>query len=140
MPGKSYKSILYHIVFSTKDRKPLLNNKIRKKVYDFILKKCKISRYYLHQIGGTEDHIHLLIYIPPKISLSKAIGVIKGSSSHYINKDLLFEDGFHWQNGYGVITINYKNFNMINEYIKNQKEHHQEGTFLTEYEKMDNSD
>ena len=82
MPSKTYKSVYYHIIFSTKGKKALLTDEIRENIYDYIWKSCKKLGYKLFRIGGTEDHIHLLIYIPPKTAVSTAVGNLKGSSSY----------------------------------------------------------
>ena len=76
MKGKTYKSVYYHIVTHTKNSRPFLNKDIKDKVYRFIWEKCKPLGFYLHRIGGIENHIHLLIYIPSKISVSKAVGLL----------------------------------------------------------------
>ncbi|MCF7793855.1 MAG: IS200/IS605 family transposase [Candidatus Cloacimonetes bacterium] len=91
--------------------------------------------FYLHQIGGTEDHIHILIYVPPKIAVSKAVGLLKGSSSYFINQKLKGEDVLYWQRGYGVTTVCKENFDRICNYIKRQKEHHKNNDIWEEFEK-----
>ncbi|MBC8526459.1 MAG: IS200/IS605 family transposase [Candidatus Cloacimonetes bacterium] len=136
MSGKTYKSIYYHIVFKTKKRQPFLNENIKEKVYHYIWNKCKKLKFYLHRIGGTIDHIHLLIYIPPKMSVSHAVGLIKGSSSYFINQELAGDDILYWQHGFGVLTLSKNDFNRVYDYVKNQEEHHKTGDVLGEYEKI----
>ncbi|MBC8313425.1 MAG: IS200/IS605 family transposase [Candidatus Cloacimonetes bacterium] len=140
MSGKTHKSIFYHIVFATKGRQSFLNDRIQKKIYHFIWNKCKKIRFYLHRIGGIEEHIHMLIYIPPKISVSKAVGLLKGSSSYFINQELEGDDILYWQKGYGVITVCKENFRRIYNYIKNQEEHHRTGNIIKEYEEINVED
>ena len=134
MSGKTYKSILYHIVFHTKNGEPYLQDSINEQVYHFIWNKVKELKCYLHRIGGTQNHVHLLIYIPPKYTVSEIIGKIKGASSYFVNKELLGDDILYWQNGYGVFTVSNKDFNKIYNYIKNQKKHHSDKTVIDEYE------
>ncbi len=83
MGGKTYKSILYHISCHTKDSQPFINEKVEKEVYHFMWNKSKRLGLYLHRIGGIEDHVHLLIYIPPKNAVVDIVGKLKGSSSYY---------------------------------------------------------
>jgi putative transposase len=132
--GKTYKSVYYHIVTHTKDNQPYLKGETREKVYHFIWNKCKSLEFFLHRIGGTDNHIHMLIYIPPKISISKAVGLLKGSSSYFINQELLGDDVLYWQRGYGVLTVCKENFDRINNYIKNQEEHHNQNKIWEEFE------
>ena len=73
MTGKTHKSIYYHIIFATKGRQPFLNGEIKEQVYHFIRNKCKRLGLYLHRIGGIQDHIHMLVYIPPKIAVADII-------------------------------------------------------------------
>jgi len=140
MKGKTYKSILYHIVFTTKNLQPFLDKEIKEQVYHFIWNKCKKLGFFLHRIGGIESHVHLLIYIPPKISVSDAIGRLKGSSSYFVNQELSGEKMLYWQEGYGVITVSKENFHRIYNYIKNQEKHHRDKTTWGDYEEMNHGD
>ena len=135
MKGKTYKSVYYHIVTHTKNNQPFLNENIRETIYHFIWNKCKRLGFYLHRIGGTENHIHLLIYIPPKIAVSEAVGNLKGSVSYFINQELKGENILYWQRGYGVLTVCKENFQRIYDYIKNQEEHHNKKDIWDEFEK-----
>ena len=140
MKGKTYKSVYYHIVTHTKDSQPFLNENIKEQIYHFIWNKCKRLGFYLHRIGGIENHIHLLIYIPPKISISKAVGLLKGSSSYFINNELADDNILYWQRGFGVTTVSKENFQQIYDYVKNQEQHHKDGTIWEEYERINVDD
>ncbi len=141
MTGKTYKSIYYHIVFSTKERQPFLNEELREPVYHHIWDKCKKTGLYLHKIGGIEDHVHMLIYIPPKMAVADTIGMIKGESSYYVNnilnKELSQDIMLYWQNGYGVLTLSESHVEKVKKYIENQERHHKENTTWEEFEKID---
>ena len=135
--SKIHRSIVYHIIFSTKGRQPFLQNEeLRKQVYHFIWNKCKRYGYFLHRIGGVEEHIHLLIYIPPSVSVSEAVGKLKGSSSYFVNQELAGEDILYWQRGYGVLTVSEEKIQTVIDYIKNQEEHHKQGTIWADFEEM----
>lgn len=134
--SKIHRSIVYHIIFSTKERQPFLHEELRKQVYHFIWNKCKRYGYSLHRIGGIEDHIHLLIYIPPSVSVSEAVGKLKGSSSYFVNQELAGNDVLYWQRGYGVITVSEEQIQTVIDYIKNQEEHHKQGTIWVDFEEM----
>lgn len=136
MSGRSYKSILYHITFHTKNNLPFLTPEIEEMVYHFIWNKCKRMGLYLHRIDGTENHVHLLIYIPPKFSVADIVGKLKGATSYFINKELAGEDILYWQRGYGVLTVSMQDFDRIYNYVKNQKEHHKHNNLNEEFEKL----
>jgi putative transposase len=111
-------------MWSTYNREPVITTELEKIIYDFIIKKSKILYCYIHDIGGIEDHVHISITIPPNQAVSKTIGVIKGSCSHYLNKELKITNNFAWQDGFGVLSFHEKMLPVISKYIKNQKKHH----------------
>jgi len=136
MTGKTYKSIYFHIVYCTKGRQPFLNGDIKEKVYHFIWNKCKRLGLYLHKIGGVDDHVHSLIYIPPKLAVADAVGQLKGSSSYFVNQELAGDDMLYWQRGYGAITVSKENVDRVKNYINNQEKHHRENKLWKEYEEI----
>ena len=140
MTGKTHKSIYYHITFATKGRQPFLNGEIKEQIYHFIQNKCKRLGLYLHRIGGVQDHIHMLIYIPPKVAVADIIGQIKGASSYFVNKELGGSNVLYWQQGYGVITVSEDNFQRVDNYIENQEEHHRDSTALDQLEEINFKD
>lgn len=131
---KSYKSVSYHIVFSTKNRLRLITENIREDLYHFIWNKCKHSGLYLHRLGGTEDHIHMLVYIPPKFAVAGVIGQIKGASAFFVNRKLSGDDMLYWQRGYGVLTVSERDIPAIRDYIIRQQEHHAKNTTFPDFE------
>ena len=133
---KTYQSIYYHITFSTKGRNPLIKKSIQKEIYNFIWDKCKQLELYLHKIGGIEDHIHLLLYIPPKLNPSTVIGQIKGASAYFVNKNFNETDTFYWQRGYGIKTVSETDVSMIKKYIMKQEEHHSKNTIIPFWEEI----
>lgn len=91
---------------------------------------------FAHAIGGTEDHVHLAVSIPPKIAPAKFIGDVKGNSSHYVNHVINPDFEFHWQDQYGVFSFGEKNLSAVVKYIQNQKQHHADGTLIAAMEQM----
>ena len=140
MTGKTHKSIYYHMTFATKDRQPFLNGGIKEQVYHFIWNKCKRLGLYLHRVGGVQDHIHMLAYIPPKVAVADAIGQIKGSSSYFVNNELAGDSELYWQEGYGVITVSEDNFQRVYDYIENQEEHHRDNMAWNQLEEINFED
>ena len=136
MTGKSHKSIYYHVVIATEQRRPFIIQNIQGQVYHFIENKCKRLGLYLHRIGGVEDHIHMLIYIPPKMAVADVIGQLKGSSSYFVNKELAGDGALYWQKGYGIFSVSEDDLGMIDEYIKNQAARHKKGSISERFEEL----
>jgi REP element-mobilizing transposase RayT len=80
-------------------------------------------------VGGIEDHAHLLFHLPPVLTLSKAIGLIKANSSKWMNEH---ERGFSWQEGYAAFSVSASNLDAVARYIRNQKQHHAKISFEDE--------
>lgn len=129
----TYTQILYQIVFSTKNRMPVMKKESRRELYKYIWGILENKNCHLYQLNGVEDHLHILTHIHPSVAISELVKNIKIASSKFIKEKKLFPDFTGWQDGYGAFTyaIDYKD-NLIN-YIKNQEEHHRKTTFREEY-------
>lgn len=84
-------------------------------------------------IGGVEDHVHLLISLPPVLSIAKAIQLIKGASSKWVHDTFPEYQHFKWQSGYGAFSVSLSQADKIVAYINRQKEHHRKKKFQEEY-------
>jgi len=84
-------------------------------------------------IGGTTDHIHVLLSLPGMMSFSKAVQLIKGGSSKWINDTFPGPKKFTWQEGYGAFSVSVSQVPKTITYINNQKEHHRKKTFQEEF-------
>jgi len=120
---QSFYKLYYHIVWGTKYREPIITLAIEKLLKDYIPKKIKEQEGIPMALNMTDDHLHILTSVPPKISITDFIHRIKGSSSHFINVNLE-EKAFFWQAGYGVLTLSEKGIPFIKQYIANQKQRH----------------
>ena len=132
-----YWKLYYHFIWGTKNRLPLINSAFESELYKVIAAKVKTMDGFVHAIGGTEEHVHLAVSIPPKVAPAKFIGDVKGNSSHYINHIIKPDFEFHWQDEYGVLSLGEKNLPAIVKYIHNQKQHHADGTLIAAMERMD---
>jgi putative transposase len=129
----TFTTLSYHIVFSTKHRQPLIQNEFQKRLYEYIGGIIRAQDGILIEIGGVEDHIHILAGLPPVKSISDAVREIKANSSKWSNKLFQFSPRFEWQKGYGAFTVSYSQIESVRHYIQNQYEHHQKKTFEDEY-------
>ena len=132
----SYKQLFYHIVFATYNHKHVLTEKYQKELYGFIHGIIKNKNSVLYQINGTDDHIHMLCFIHPTMSVSGFINIIKTSSNKWMKASGLFPHFDAWSTGSGIFTKSTSDKEMIINYIKNQKEHHRHKTFLEEYKRL----
>ena len=129
----THQQLLYHIVFSTKNRKRLLSDAIRDDVFAYMAGICKNLHGYALEIGGFYDHAHLLVRIPAKIAVSDFVGKLKSNTSKHINEKSGSSLGFAWQDGFGAFTVSPSKKDAVGKYVRNQMEHHQKLTFEEEY-------
>ncbi|HVS20640.1 MAG TPA: transposase [Pyrinomonadaceae bacterium] len=94
----------------------------------------------VHAIGGTETHVHMAVSIPPTLVIADTIGKLKGSSSHYVNHELVNRKLLDWQTGYGVVSFGTKDLEWVVNYIRNQKQHHCKGRIVDRLERINNDD
>jgi REP element-mobilizing transposase RayT len=132
----TYKQIFYHLIFSTKHREKTLTEKHQEELYKFIWGIVKEKHCTLYRIGGSEDHLHIFSDLHPSISLAGYIKDIKLGSSSWIKESGFFPGFTYWQDGYGAFTHSVKERDAIIGYIKRQKEHHQQESFLDEYKRL----
>ena len=135
--NSSYYQLVYHFIWGTKNKLPLITPTVEDRLFPYIGYKCKELGYFLHVINGTEDHIHLLISLTPSILVADVAKNLKGSSSHYINKETDLGEILYWQDGYGVVTLREVEIPKVMRYIKNQKEHHLNGNILESLERLE---
>ena len=95
----------YHLVWATKNRAELIQLEIEPLLFRYLVNKAAEMGVHVHAIDGWFDHIHLVISIPPKHSVSSVVKRLNGSSSHYLNHSERTADAFAWQRGYGVFTL-----------------------------------
>ena len=131
---QSFARINYHIVFSTKGRRPLLPRSVRSGLFDTMgsILKCRGCR--LLEAGGIEDHVHLLIDVARDRSMSDIVRDIKANSSKILRAD--GHPSFAWQRGYAAFTVSYLGVDVVRRYIRNQEEHHRKAIFEEEYVRL----
>ncbi len=130
----SFNKIWIHAIWGTKHRAPFINQKIEKKIHQFLSEQLREIGCPVRIINGMPDHIHCLFLLNPQKSIAEVIKQIKGSSSHYINQDNLMVEKFSWQTGYAAFSVSESAVERVFQYIKNQKEHHRKKTFQQEHD------
>jgi len=129
----SYTKLWVHAVWATKNRIPLLHDRIRHKVFNHIRQNAREKNIFIDQINGYTDHIHCLISLKPDQTIGKSIQLIKGESSFWINKNQITNLKFQWQREYYAVSIDENNLHRIKNYIINQEKHHKKNTFKQEF-------
>lgn len=131
--AQSLASILIHIIFSTKNRQRLIHPEIAQELHSYMAGISRAHESQIHEIGGIEDHVHLLVSLPRTLTLSKLIENIKKGSSKWIKtKGNVYSD-FAWQNGYGAFSIGRSAYENLRKYIQNQRDHHKKVSFEDEF-------
>ena len=128
----TFTQIYYHIVFSTKNREPVLVANKRDNLFCYTWGILKNKDCHLYRIGGVEDHVHILTSVHPTIALADLVKDIKTSTSSWIKAENVFRDFTHWQDGYGAFTVSHSDKDAVIEYIKGQEEHHKKVSFKDE--------
>lgn len=131
----SWVKIWVHLVISTKDREPLLSEKVRPLVFEHIRQTAKENNIYIKSINGWEDHCHCLISMNKDQSVSDVVKQIKIESSSLVNNSRII-NGFEWEDDYFAVSISESKLEKIINYIDNQQEHHRLKSFEEEYDEF----
>jgi putative transposase len=129
----SYTNLLYHIVFSTKDRRPLITPEYQVRLYDYIGGTIRGVGGISLELNGTEDHVHLLAKLRPDRALSDVLRDLKANATGWMHDIFPALKDFSWQRGYGAFTVSHSNVDEVRQYIARQKEHHQKVSFRDEF-------
>ena len=129
----SYVSNLMHCTFSTKGRYPSIDADLESRLWPYLGGIARENRMKALAIGGTTDHLHALLSLPGMMSIAKAVQLIKGGSSKWINATFPRPKKFEWQEGYGAFSVSASEVPKTVAYINNQKEHHRKKTFQEEF-------
>ncbi len=123
---------LMHVVFSTKERRNLIATAIEPDLHAYLGGICRKRKSPAPAIGGTENHVHLLISLSKNIALSDFMMTLKKNSSKWIKTKGDSFAGFHWQDGYGAFSIGESQVEAVTAYIRGQKQRHKSMTFEEE--------
>ena len=129
----TFTNLSYHAIFSTKDRRPLIKEDFRDRLFGYIGGILDQRDGRLIRAGGTADHVHLLFQVPASKSLAEIMRAVKAISSKWIHETFSDASGFSWQSGYAAFTVSQSALSKVAAYIENQKEHHRIQTFDDEY-------
>ncbi len=129
--SSTFISLHYHIVFSTKQRQPLIDTTWRKRLHEYLGGTVNGLQGYTQGIGGTEDHVHLLVGLKSTHCLADFMRELKKNSSTWVHNEIGFAK-FAWQEGYGGFTVSPPARDGVKLYIANQEKHHRKQIFREE--------
>jgi len=131
MPS-THVSLHFHLVFSTKERRPLIADAWRDRLHAYLGGALHAIQAMPLAIGGTADHVHLLVGLRATHRLAEVLREIKGASSRWVH-ETIGAPGFSWQDGYGAFTVSGEGLEEVRRYIGAQEAHHRVVTFQEEY-------
>jgi putative transposase len=126
-----YPNVLVHLVFSTTQRQNLIPENILPRLWKYFAGIGRHHRIPVLAAGGTSNHSHLLIALPPDVTIAKVIQLMKANSSRWLREHGL---EFGWQEGYGAFSVSASNKGAVTYYIEHQAEHHSKRTYEVEFE------
>ena len=126
----SYVCAYIHVVFSTKDRRPLIPNDKIRLLWKYIAGIAKNHEVKALAVGAMPDHVHILLSLASDISISKAVNVLKSNSSKWMRAH---SHEFAWQEGYAAFSVSTSGLTGVIDYINHQPEHHKTRDFAQEY-------
>jgi REP element-mobilizing transposase RayT len=128
----SLSDVLVHVIFSTKERRPMIADDLRARLFGYMGSIVKERKGIPHIINGTKDHVHMLVSIPTTMSVAEMMRFVKGSSSRWVHQEFGKKRGFAWQSGYSVFSVSRSMFQQVHRYIARQQEHHRKVSFKEE--------
>lgn len=129
----SYRQILYHITFHTKNSEKVLHNSGNDELFKYIWGILKSKNCKLFRINGIEDHVHIVCDLHPSVALANLVKDIKVASSKWIKEQGIYPDFSNWAESYGAFTLSIKEKDSIIKYVMNQQEHHRKESFRDEF-------
>jgi len=131
-----YIKIWVHLVWTTKNHKPLLTKEIRQTVFNHIRENALKKNIYIDFINGYVEHVHCLISLGSGQNIDNILMLLKGESSHWIDEQKLLKEKFEWQKEYFAVSVSESAVNRVRDYIKNQENHHKKKSFNDEYQEF----
>ncbi len=131
-----YTKLWVHIVWTTKNRRPLLVKEVRSVIFDHIREYASKKSIYIDCLNGCLEHVHCLVSMGPGQNVEEILRLLKGESSHWINKSKIRTGKFEWQDEYFAVSVSESAVNRVRAYINNQENHHRKKTFSEEYQEF----
>ena len=131
--------VFVHLVWATWNRRRIITPIVRPRLYRCLHSECSRLGAQLVAVGGIKDHVHLLVRLPSTVCVSAAVKQLKGSSSHFVNHEVLEAPRFRWQGSYGAFSVSERALPRVRDYILRQEDHHRAGKVYRVFERCDHS-
>jgi len=130
----SYSALWVHLVWSTKNRDPILTPMLRAELFKVVLDIAADHEIYVDRLNGVEDHVHLLVRLRTDQSVADVVKTIKGNSWEHFKNDP--EKYISWQDGFAAFSVSPDNIKRVRGYIDNQEAHHESKAFSDELKQL----
>jgi putative transposase len=130
MPQHTYNANFVHYIFSTKERRNTIPAELQEPLWAYLVGIANHLKIKSLAIGGTENHVHLLLGLPQTMTVAEAVQKLKANSSRWLREQGV---DFQWQEGYGAFSVSPSLIEAVQHYIRNQKEHHHKRSFEEEF-------
>ncbi len=130
----AYIKIWVHVVWSVKKRQKLITKDLRPKLLEHIKRNAREKNIFIEEVNCVSDHVHLLVSLGAKQTISDVVRLLKGEASHWLNKQMRIR--FSWQEEYFAVSVSESALGKVKEYIRNQEEHHRKKSFAEEVEEF----
>lgn len=130
--------LFYHVVWTTKHREPLITERNRMAIHASVLAKAAEYNGVVHAVNSVADHVHLVVTLPPAVSLAEFVGQAKGASSHLASRLSSELVPFSWQRDYGVTTVSEQYVEAVVRYVERQAQHHGNQALIPDLEPLSN--
>ena len=129
MAHNYYSEINLHLTWHCKESAAMLTPQVEPVAHRLIRERIiKTPGVYVHEIGGTDTHVHVAVTIPPTLLISEFVGQLKGATSHEVNEQFALRGKvLQWQAGYGAVSFGARDLGWVKQYIENQRPHHAAG-------------
>ena len=131
---QSLSLVILHVIFSTKERAPLLDAEVRPKLHAYLATVARNAGCEAYRVGGVADHVHLAIRLSRTITIADLVETLKTSSSKWVKTQSPMMAEFSWQRGYACFSVGPANLDSLRAYIDGQEEHHKTKTLESELE------
>src|SRR6266481_5254336 len=129
----THTSLKHHVIFSTQGRRPFIQEHLEQQLWAYMAGTAHKKGFTILKAGGVEDHIHLLVELPPDMDLSKVVQMVKANSSHWMKQH---EKSFAWQRGFAAFSVSESLKMKTMAYIANQRKHHKRKSYADELKEL----
>jgi REP element-mobilizing transposase RayT len=129
----SFTNLLYHLVWSTKERIPWLTAEVRPLLFAYLGGLVRDEGGIALLVNGVDDHVHLLVKLRQDKTVADVVRAVKANSSGWIHRTYPTQASFAWQTGYGAFSVSVSQLERVHEYIAKQEEHHRGRSYQDEY-------